>query len=308
MSISSKTWFIIVNPTSGNGTSKKRWPQIKRLLIHYQFDFQFTFTAFSKHSVQLVQQAIKDNITNIICVGGDGTLHNIVNGIMTQDYRPSSQINVGVIPIGTGNDWVKTHHIPKDYEAAIQIIKNGNIAQQDLGKIEFMNKRGPAVFFNNLAGLGFDGHVVNKVGKYKHFGALAYLYGTLVSLFSFKNFHAKTLSGSEEVSGKTLMILVGLCQYSGGGMQLTRTPNPFDGLFDVSVAKNFSKLDIIKNVGNLFNGKITNFKKVQSFKSDRVEIEIKQQDLPFIQADGEQIGTGDIRVSLIPQAFSFYTG
>ncbi len=102
------------------------------------------------------------------------------------------------------------------------------------------------------------------------------------------------------------MVLVGLCQYSGGGMQLTKNPNPFDGLLDISIAKDLSKLDIIKNVNKLFNGKITNIKKVQSFKSDKVKIEVKQKDLPFVQADGELIGTGDISVTIIPKAFSFF--
>ena len=302
----SKSWFVIINPTSGNGSSKKDWPNIERLLKQYQFDFQFAFTQYAKHSIKLVQQAIKNNITNIISVGGDGTLHNIINGIMGQNSIPSSQINVGVIPIGTGNDWVKSHNIPRNFEEAIKIIKNENISQQDLGKIEFINENKAAVFFNNLAGIGFDGFVVTKIEKLKHLGILAYLYGTFLGLFSFKNFESKTSINSEDISCKTLMVLVGLCQYSGGGMQLTKDPNPFDGLLDISIAKDLSKLDIIKNVNKLFNGKITNIKKVQSFKSDKVKIEVKQKELPFVQADGELVGTGDISVIIIPQAFSFF--
>lgn len=306
MDATSKTWFVIINPISGNGSSKKKWPYIERLLKHYKFNFEYAFTQYDKHSVELVQNAIKKNITNIISIGGDGTLHNIVNGIMLQKLIPSQKVTVGVIPIGTGNDWVKTHNIPKKIEAAIQVIKNGNISQQDLGKIEFINNDKPAVFFNNLAGVGFDGYIVNNVTKYKHIGSLAYLYGALLGLFSFKNFDSKTYINSKEISGKTLMVLIGLCKYSGGGMQLTKNPNPFDGLLDISIAKNLSKLDIIKNMGKLFNGRITNHKKVDSFKSTAVKIEIEHVDAPFIQADGELIGTGGISVTLIPKAFSFY--
>lgn len=302
----SKLWFVIINPSSGNGLSRKKWPQIKHLIEENHFVFEFAFTTHAKHSIELVNQALKRNIKNFICIGGDGTLHNIVNGIMLQKDLKTTDIHVGIIPIGTGNDWVKTHNIPKDFDAAIQTIKKGNTAIQDIGKIEIDNNSKTPIFFKNLAGIGFDGYVVSKVEKLKHLGTIAYLYGALVGLFSFKTFESKVFVNSEEISGKTLMILIGLCQYSGGGMQLTHTSNPFDGLLDITIAKGFSKMEIIKNVAKLFNGKITNHKKVTVLKTDSVSVEINQGHAPYIQADGELIGSGNIEVSIIPKAFSFY--
>jgi len=306
MDVESKSYFVIINPTSGNGSSKKSWPKIKSLLEKHNFSFQFAFTSHSKHSIALVHQAVKQNIKNIISVGGDGTLHNIVNGIMTQNDVPSLEINLGVIPIGTGNDWIKTHNIPLDFEAAIKIIKNGVLATQDIGKIVIQNSSKPPVFFNNLAGVGFDGFVVSKIEKYKHIGTLAYLYGTLVSLFSFKNFESKITTNSGDISGKTLMVLIGLCKFSGGGMQLTKNPDPFDGLLDITIAQDFNKIEIIKNLAKLFNGTITNYKKVISLKTKSVSIKINPNNAPYIQADGELIGTGNIEVSIVAKAFSFY--
>ncbi len=225
---------------------------------------------------------------------------------MSQTTILSSAIHVGMIPVGTGNDWVKTHHIPLDYEKAIEIIVNENITCQDIGKIVFPNQTIPAVYFNNLAGVGFDGFVVSKVHKYKHYGALAYLFGALAGLFSFHPFSSTIRINSKEYSGKTLMVLIGLCKYSGGGMQLTNSANPFDGLFDVSIAGDLSKLEVVKNLKNLFNGKIINHNKVVSINSDLICIDINQKELPYIQADGELIGVGNIQVSLLPKAFSFY--
>lgn len=306
MSTNTTVWFVIINPTSGNGSAKKKWPIIKRHLEHYAFNFNYAFTEYSGHDQLLVQQAIKQNITNIISVGGDGTIHGIVNGIMEQTLLPSYSINVGVIPIGTGNDWIKTHNIPKNIDAAINIIKNGNLSTQDLGKIEFLNTSKSSVYFNNLAGIGFDGFVVSKVAKFKNFGAIAYLYGTIISLFSFENFNSKVTINHDVIKGKTLMILIGLCKYSGGGMQLTESPNPFDGLFDVSIVENFSKFDILKNLSKLFNGKIHTVKKVRRLKTTDLKIEIEQNDFPFVQADGELLGKADINITIIPRAFSFY--
>ena len=227
---------------------------------------------------------------------------------MIQNAVATNDICVGVIPIGTGNDWVKTHHISSQFKKAIQTIKNGTLKLQDVGKIDLRKQIKKPVYFINLSGVGFDGYVVSKVGKYKHFGALAYLIGAVLGLFSFKNFNVEVVTNSQTIKAKSLMVLVGLCKYSGGGMQLTDYKNPNNGLFDVSVAKDFSKWDIIKNMTKLFNGSIVKLKKVDTLKTNCITIlssnEINQ---PYIQADGELIGTGDIKVSIISKAFSFYT-
>lgn len=306
MSALSNKWVVILNPTSGNGKSIKKWPEIKRHLDSNQFDYELAFTEYHKHSVTLIKDYIDKGVRHVICIGGDGTLHNIVNGIMTQSIVSSKDIFVGMIPIGTGNDWVKTHRIPMDYTAAISIILKGTIVQQDIGKIMFKNQTISPIYFNNLAGVGFDGYVVSKINKKKHFGAIAYLVGALLGLFTFKNFSPTIIINNERYYGKTLMVLVGLCQYSGGGMQLTKTPNPFDGYFDVSIAKDFSKFDVIKNLGTLFNGSIVHHDKVVSLKTKSLEIIIDEKDSPYIQSDGELIGTGSINLSIIPNAFSFY--
>jgi len=304
---SSKRWFVIINPTSGNGSSNRKWPKIKAKLELEEFDFNFAFTEYENHSIELVQSAIIQGFKNIISIGGDGTLHNIINGIQRQNSVNSSEIQIGVIPIGTGNDWIKTYKIPLDTGKAISIIKNGNLRQQDLGKIEFLNLSRQPVYFNNLAGIGFDGFVVSKVGRYKYLGALAYLIGVIVGLFSFKNFTVTISLNDTEIKTKSLMVLAGLCKYSGGGMQLTKDPNPNDGLFDVSVAKDLTKLDIIKNLFNLFNGTIVKHSKVENYKVDNLSININSKVQPFIQADGELIGKGNIHLNIVPKAFTFYT-
>jgi YegS/Rv2252/BmrU family lipid kinase len=301
------TWLIILNPTSGNGSGKRKWPVIKELLELNKFDFDYFFTEYSKHGCLLIQNAIKKGYRKVICIGGDGTLHNIINGIMNQNIVPSNLMTVGVIPIGTGNDWVKTHGISKDIKNAILTIKKGKAKTQDIGKITLWEHSGKPIYFMNLSGIGFDGYVVSKVEKYKKFGSMAYLVGAFFGLLSFKNFNSIVTVNSERVSGRTLMVLIGLCQFSGGGMQLTKTADPFDGLFDVSIAKNFTKFDIIKNLMNLFNGKIVNHKKVETFKSTSIKIEMEKQDIPYIQADGELIGRGSFSISIIPKSFAFYS-
>ena len=298
-------WLVIINPTSGNGQAKRKWPKVKAVLQKEGFDFNFHFTEYPKHSYELIQESVSQGVRHFISVGGDGTLHNMVNGIMSQTICPSYDIKVGVIPIGTGNDWVKTYHIPKQIKEAVLVIKSNHELYQDIGKIDFIDRPSKPIYFNNLAGVGFDGYVVNKVGKYKHLGALAYLIGALIGMFKYQNHYVEISTGNTSMQFKSLMVLVGLCQFSGGGMQLTKEANPSDGLFDITLAKDLGKRDILMNLPKLFNGKITNHPKVTVMKTQSIGINTVNS-APYIQADGELIGQGGFSATVLKKALCFY--
>ena len=116
------SFFIVVNPSSGNTNFKKSWETITHFLKLKNINFSYSFTEYRKHEVILVDKAIKQGYRNIISVGGDGTLHHVVNGIMKQRYIKPSKIKLGVIPLGTGNDWIKTYNIPNSIEKSINVI------------------------------------------------------------------------------------------------------------------------------------------------------------------------------------------
>jgi YegS/Rv2252/BmrU family lipid kinase len=297
-------WFVIINPTSGNGTSKKKWSLIFNELKNKEFEFEFSFTKYKKHSIEIIQQAINKGFIKFICVGGDGTLHNIVNVILNLNPINISEIKIGIIPIGTGNDWVKTYHISKDYKKAIKTITNEYTIQQDIGKITLETLKKP-IYFNNLAGIGFDGYVVNKVNNYKNLGFLAYLVGALVSLTSYKKPLLEISFDSTIIKSKTLMLLIGLCKFSGGGMQLTKNANPVDGLFDISFIKNITLFNILGNLPGLFNGNITNHILLTNYKTSSLIIKVFDTKKTYIQADGELIGSGNFNVTLLPNAITF---
>jgi len=297
-------WFVIINPTSGNGTSKKKWPLIFNELKKQQIDFEYSFSEYKKHSYKLIQNAILQGFTKFICIGGDGTLHNIVNGILSLNPIYISEIKIGIIAIGTGNDWVKNYNIPTNYKKAIEIIKNEHTIKQDIGKIN-LTAENKIVYFNNLAGIGFDGYVVHKVHKYKNLGSLAYITGAIVSLTSYKKPMLEILFNNTKIKSKTLMLLIGICKYSGGGMQLTKNSNPTDGLFDITFITYFYLLEVLKNIQNLFNGKITNHTLVKNYKTSELKVNILDNQTTYIQADGELIGSGNFSVSILPKALNF---
>jgi YegS/Rv2252/BmrU family lipid kinase len=299
--INTSSWFVIANPTSGNRNFSKRWKEIQQLLKNKNFDYSFAFTQFSKHEVELAQNAIQKGFRNIISVGGDGTLHHVVNGVMRQRYVKTSNITIAVIPLGTGNDWIKTHNIPNSIKKAITIIDQRNIILQDIGILK-TNKK--TTFFNNVAGMGYDGYIVNKLKSLKYLGSVGYILSGLAGLLFYKKEVFKIIVNNKIVEEKCLMAVFGICKFSGGGMQFTKDVNVNNGILNITIAKNINMIDLIINIKKLYNGQIVNHSKVTTYQTKHITI-IPKSKKPFIQADGELIATGSVTVTVVKEAIQF---
>lgn len=294
------SWFVIVNPVAGNGKFNKYWSDIQQELKFNNITYEYSKTEYSNHEKLIVQQAINKGYKKIISVGGDGTLHHVVNGIMSQDSINSKEITVAVIPLGTGNDWIKTYNIPKNIKASVNLIKQENTVFQDIGYLELANTTS---YFNNVAGIGYDGYVVNKLNKLKRFGPIAYLLSGIAGLLLYKKTTFKIAINNKIIETKCLMTLFGICKYSAGGMQLTDFKHSNNGLFDITIAKNLSFLDLFFSIKKLYNGKILQHKKVETLVANSLLITPQNKnDLPYIQADGELIGRGQVKVNIIKSA------
>ena len=296
------TWFLIVNPNAGNKNFKKSWNKIKYLLKLKNIQYSFAFTQYMKHETILIKEVIKKGYRNIISVGGDGTLHHVVNGIMTQRYIKTSEIKLGIIPLGTGNDWIKTYNIPNSIEKSIDIIKKNSTIFQDIGCITLQN--GKKEYFNNLGGIGYDGYVVKNLNYLKKIGSLAFLLSGLYSLFSYKKTKYSISIKNKTIQEKCLMIIFGICKYSGGGLRITENPNPTDGLLDITIVKDISFFDVLINLPKLYNGTIVHHKKVDNYKVKDVKIINNYNSI--IEADGEIIGNDSLNVSIHDKAVQFF--
>ena len=297
------TWFLIVNPNAGNKNFKKSWNKIKYLLKLKNIQYSFAFTQYTKHETILIKEVIKKGYRNIISVGGDGTLHHVINGIMTQRYIKTSEIKLGIIPLGTGNDWIKTYNIPNSIEKSIDIIKKNSTIFQDIGCITLQN--GKKEYFNNLGGIGYDGYVVKNLNYLKKIGSLAFLLSGLYSLFSYKKTKYSIYIKNKTIQEKCLMIIFGICKYSGGGLRITENPNPTDGLLDITIVKDISFFDVLINLPKLYNGTIVHHKKVDNYKVKDVKIINNYNSI--IEADGEIIGNDSLNVSIHDKAVQFFT-
>ena len=303
MSISEK-WFVIANPVSGFGKVPKRWNAVTQELARQEIPFDFGFTTPDKKGDLMAHEAISKGYRKLICVGGDGHLHDIVNGIITQNQAPSTDITVAMISLGTGNDWIKTNGIPKDHIKAIALIKQGKTYIQNVGLARSYRDGKPIEkYFHNFAGVGFDAYVVARTTNLKSYGQVAYLLGMLKCLFSYQKPVLRMTLDNAVVESKIYLTLSGIGKFGGGGMKLTPGAEPDGDSFYVSIAKDCSRVDVFRQIAKLYDGTYIHLDKAETHHSKNIRIEvISSADEVYMEADGDMMGTGPWEISLIRHA------
>jgi diacylglycerol kinase family enzyme len=299
-----KKWFVIVNPVSGFGKAHENWRYISHELTRQQVPFEYEYTMPDSRGDKMVQLAIRKGYHKFICVGGDGHLHDIVNGIMTQAYAPTTEITVAMISQGTGNDWIRTNGVPKNYKKAISAIKACKTYIQNVGLAKAFRDGQPVQrYFHNFAGVGFDAAVVQHTMHSKGYGQLSYLIGMLKCLLAYHKPILRITLDDRVIETVTYLTLSGIGQYGGGGMKLTPGAKPDGDSLFVSVAKDFSKWDVLRYTGKLYDGSFLELNKAEGHPSKNVKIEVvSSQDEVYMEADGDMVGTGPWEISFIPKA------
>ncbi len=305
-----KSWFVIVNPVAGSGRGERDWPFIKTLLQKHSIDFDVAVTQRKFHAVELVVWAITNGYRKIICVGGDGTLNEILNGLYIQKMVLPSDVPVATIAVGTGNDWARSYNIPKDYEQCVLAIKEGYAIVQDVGRVDYFESRvKQSRYFINAAGAGFDAEVARATNLLKEEGAKGrwlYLWAILKSLVSFRSSAASVQIDGNKKTGEVFSVVLGIGKYNGGGMMQTPNALPSDGLFDVTLVSKVSRLNVVRNVFRLYNGKILKHSKIVCQRAAEVKI---ASNPPFnLEADGESLGTSPFSFSLVPNGVKVIVG
>ena len=300
-------WFIVVNPKAGSNKCKEDWPEIKSLLETNGFDFQFAITQYQRHAIELVQDALESGYRNFISVGGDGTLNEVINGIFINHQQLLPEIVLGVITVGTGNDWGRTHKMPADYDKMITVLKSQNIFNHDIGKAKYrFDNDDKNRYFINIAGMGFDAMVAKKVNvlKEKGFrGLLVYMYSLLSSLIGFKSAQLIIYSEGKMIySNSTFLASIGICKYNGGGMMLLPDAIPDDGLFDVTIIRKVSRLKVLANIKNVFDGSFVKIKEVKRFRGKSFTIISEPPHALNLETDGESLGNSPLDFEVLPKA------
>jgi YegS/Rv2252/BmrU family lipid kinase len=300
----SAKWLVVVNPNAGHGKGFKDWDKINSLLLDYGISTEVRFTERKRHATEIVTQAIAGQYRNFIAVGGDGTMNEVVNGVLGQTDIPSNQFTIAMIPVGTGNDWGRMFGIPNDYEGAIRLIKQKNTCLSDAGVASFKTPEGTDKrYFINIAGLGFDAEVVRKTNAQKDKGRSSkaiYFYNLLGSLLFYRNTMTEVIVDGKTFSGKVFTISIGIGKFSGGGMRQTPDARFDDGLFDMTVIKGMWKGKIILSLMKLYDGSILDHPKIDGYKGKNIII--RSQPPVGLEADGESLGSTPLELNILPAA------
>ena len=304
-------WFVIVNPVSGFGRAGKQWTTVAKELHAQGIHFEHEFTSAERLGDTLAQAAIQRGERQLICIGGDGHLHDIVNGIMTQHDVPSTDITLAMISMGTGNDWIKSYSVPADYKGAIATIIAGKTILQHVGVAKSIKNGNPSTrYFHNFAGVGFDAYVVARTASFKSYGQIAYLLGMLRCLFSYQLPLLKITIDGQVLDSRTYLILGGIGKYAGGGMKLCPGAEPDGNGLWLSIAKDFTKLEVFRHILKLYDGSYIHLPKAAVYKAvQEISIEVIQSpDEVYMEADGDMLGTGPFHISYLPKALKVVVG
>ncbi len=270
--------LFIINPTAGKNKARKSIPIIKKIMNKTGKKYKIMITDKPKHATSIAYEALSDGYYNtVIAVGGDGTVNEVARGVLRAGCG-----TLGVIPAGTGNDLARTLNIPEQLENSIELIIENRTKKVDVGQV---NKN---LLFTNVASIGFDSEVLKstEIIKRKFKGEITYTLGLLKTLFTYKSKQMEIKLDDIVIKDKILLAAVGNGKYYGGGMKICPHADIEDGVFDICIVKDISKLKLLFIFPAVFKGIHGKYKKYVSFyKSSSVNI--NTTDKALLNVDGD---------------------
>lgn len=304
------SWITIVNKAAGGGRTGRDWPVIEKLLQQHNIRYLPFFTDRRLHASIIARTKIKEGYSRIIVVGGDGTMNEVINGLFSQGRIRTSDVMLGMIPVGTGNDWARMFNIPWGYEEAVLTIKKQHTFVQDAGLVHYSrNGTGWKRYFINIAGMGFDARVTERSNKLKEKGkggVMLYFYTLLTSLIRYRSLKAEIDIDGRKMDRSIFSMNVGICKYSGGGMMQVPHAVADDGLYSITLIRKMGKLNVLANVKRLYRGTIGEHSRVETYTGQSVQVAGTTQ--LKLETDGESLGHGPLRFQIIPRSVTVIAG
>ena len=305
MEITPHHWAIIINPKSGKKKFRNQRKYLFLSLKHAGIEFDYRITRFAGHAVKIARYYVECGYKNIMVLGGDGTMSEVINGIFSARIEDTSSLKIALIPRGTGNDWGRFWGLTRDYKKSIDVFFRNNVQPIDIGKVEYTLENQKEIhYFINSIGLGLDATVVNLTHRLKAvLGSHSFLYtlALLGAVFTYKPHRVRIFSDEKNISESMFTMNVANGCYSGGGMKQNPNALPYDGLLDVMMAKKPTLVDIFTAIQRLFNGKLLEHRAIVSFQTQSLLVQCEKNAL--LEADGIIVnGFSPYTISIIPNA------
>tara|TARA_B110000091_G_scaffold189052_1_gene211281 strand:+ start:110 stop:1000 length:891 start_codon:yes stop_codon:yes gene_type:complete len=268
---------FIVNPISGNGNNLITPKLVSGVFNFDEFKVKIKQTQRPKHAKELALKSIKEGADVIVACGGDGTVNEIASSLV------GSNVKLGIVPMGSGNGLASALKIPKSISGALNVIKNSNSTQIDVGEI---NKH---YFFSNT-GIGFDANVINNYSKTKQRKLGSYFKASLLTFFNNPpSLSVKITTESKSLRLKPFMVFVSNSNEMGYDISLTPKASIQDGMLDAIIVEPLNKLEIIYFGFLLLIKRPQSFKKAHYFLTKNLEITNLEKGGVLAQIDGESV-------------------
>jgi diacylglycerol kinase (ATP) len=291
---------VILNPTAGRGAGARLSPHIAARLQSHGLDFELIPTNAPGHATLLARDAVTHGKEAVIAVGGDGTTNEVLNGLLQPNVRPNGTA-LGILPIGTGNDFAFGAGLILDLWEACQLLTQGKSRAIDIGWVQADNEE--PRYFGNGVGIGFDAICNIESRKVKRLkGFAVYLVAVLRTIAIYYQVPRTVIYiDQEEIVQPSLMVSIMNGERVGGGFYITPGSRMDDGLLDVCIAGEVSRLRMIGFVPQFMRGTHTTDRRITMSQGQKVTV---ISELPWAaHVDGEIYGVGAHRfeVELFPQ-------
>jgi diacylglycerol kinase (ATP) len=301
--VSAKESFFVVNRVAAGGKTGSVWPAIEEELRSLGLSFDYRFTEAPNHATALAREAVEQAYEMVVAVGGDGTVNEVVNGLMAPGADKAGA-TLGVIITGRGSDLARTIGIPSDYTEACARLASERTMTVDLGLVTFHQEGEQRQrYFVNVGGGGFDAEVAHRANRAPNFmgGTIPYLTSLVTTLLAYRNKAIELiLDDQEPIRMVANSVVVANCQYFGGGMKVAPGADPNDGLFDVIVIGDIDKIEFLMTVPKVYDGTHITHPQVDTYRAKRVEVH-SEQDL-LLQVEGEVCGHTPLTFDMVPSA------
>ncbi len=300
---------LIVNPRAGGGRAGAQIDKLKHWVSQCFEDAEVTLTEAPGHATELAAEAARAGTKIIAAVGGDGTCHEVVNGLFEREEAISEDGIFTVIPFGTGSDLVRSLRMPLRTEEALQVAATGTTRLTDLGIAEFTTDDGTrSEIFINVAGFGANGEVARRsnLSSKRLGGKATFISATLRTLVSYKpqpvRITAQTAQGVQVWEDELLSAFVANGHYCGSGMWVGAEGDMSDGQFELSLLRPTSPLQTARDFPRLYNGSMTESPGVSRLVCTELSAEPTQAGAVTIELDGESCGQLPAKFRILPQA------
>lgn len=297
--------LLIANPTAGRGRNAVL-PRLREALRERGLEHDVALTKGPGHAAAIARNAVTtEGRRFVVAVGGDGTVHEVVNGLVDPREGPRAEgLVLGAVPAGSGCDFVRTFGLNRSPERLARHLDGETLYPIDIGRVHLLGRDGEerTVCFANIAEAGYGGLVVDRANRLPRFlGPARYLVGIFAAIRSFERQRTRVVLDHTEVTDEYSNVVVANGQFFGGNMKVAPRALPDDGRFNVQLFRGTPK-DVFLKTPKLRKGEHIPDPDVQEYQSSTVEVYTDEPVL--VEADGEVLGTTSATFDLLPRALN----